>query len=135
VEAFYFQEVFVHNKDMKKTPRSASVYSMAKDITQSLNGNKPNRPKPTKATDNFDKIKYDMGSSEVEEKNTTLVHLLDSVDFNMNHGYNHVMEAKQHAEKAVAHMKQNPQMATAYASLYQRIATVNKKLKRFQPKD
>lgn len=120
---------------MKKTPLSLNVNGMAKNIVNNLNGNTPNKAKSTPKTKNFDKMKDDKGSVSGKDKITTLTHLLDSVDFNMNHGYNHVMEAKVHTEKAVAHMRQNPQMEKAYSSLHDRIIKVNNKLKRFQPKD
>ena len=123
---------------MKQTPQSSkplNVSKMATQLRQKMDRRGPTNADPKPATKNFDKMNDDKGTADAKDKMTTLVHLLDSVDFNMNHGYNHVMEAKLHSEKVIAHLQKNPELNTAYASLYQRLTKVNDKLKRFQPKD
>lgn len=120
---------------MKKTPQSPDVYKMAASLRDSMKKRGPTNADATAKTNNFDKMNDDKGTTTNTDKITTLTHLLDSVDFNMNHGYNHVMEAKLHTEKAMTHIQKNPELATAYKSLYERITKVNNKLKRFQPQD
>lgn len=107
---------------------------MASSLRAKMDKRGPTNADPKPATKNFKRMNDDKGTADAKDKMTTLIHLMDSVDFNMNHGYNHVMEAKIHQEKAMEHMKKNPELAQAYGSLRDRLTKVNDKLKRFQPK-
>lgn len=65
-----------------------------------------------------------------KDKVGTLVHRANDIAFALNHGVNHMLEAKMQAEKLDEHIKANPELKQANTELHARVRDIHQALKK-----